>query len=163
MIRAISKLPIGPHVCFRSIIAWCRESGPREDSDDGVVPYRSAHLAGALSEKAIIAGHSVQQTPRPILEIRRILREDIEQIDQRGGFARRRVGEVTAEQPGVFPRRRGLGEIDQVSETFKWSARATPIHSLQITYRTLRIVGSRGCIPASGLRWMEVTGYRAPI
>ncbi|WP_368621457.1 hypothetical protein [Paraburkholderia sp. BR13444] len=76
--------PIGPRVCFRSIIAWCRCSGSLEDSDDGVVPYRSAHLAGALSEKAIIAGHSVQQTPRAILKIRRILHEDIEQIDQRG-------------------------------------------------------------------------------
>ncbi|MGF6266635.1 hypothetical protein [Paraburkholderia youngii] len=83
-IRATSQLPIGPHVCFRSIIAWCGESGPLEDSDDGVVPYRSAHLAGALSERAIIAGHSVQQTPRAILKIRRILHEDIEQIDQRG-------------------------------------------------------------------------------
>ncbi|MGF6441842.1 hypothetical protein [Paraburkholderia youngii] len=113
LIRAISQLPIGPHVCFRSIMAWCRESGRLEDSDDGVVPYRSAHLAGALSEKAIIAGHSVQQMPRA-----------------RGGG----VGEVTAEQPGAFSRRRGPGEIDQVSETFEWSARVPPIHSLQITY-----------------------------
>ncbi|MGF6638877.1 putative DNA-binding protein with PD1-like motif [Paraburkholderia sp. MM6662-R1] len=67
-----------------SSIEQLRENGPLEDSDDGVVPYRSAHLVGALSEKVIVAGHSVQETPRAILEIRRILHEDIAQIDQRG-------------------------------------------------------------------------------
>ncbi|MFT4066093.1 esterase/lipase family protein [Paraburkholderia sp.] len=84
MIRATSQLPISPHVCFHSIIARRRANGPLEDSDDGVVPYRSAHLAGAVSEKVIVAGHSVQETPQAILEIRRILHEDIERIDQRG-------------------------------------------------------------------------------
>ncbi|SMG53959.1 esterase/lipase family protein [Paraburkholderia susongensis] len=84
LIRATSQLPISPQVCFHSIIARRRENGPLEDSNDGVVPYRSAHLAGALSEKVIVAGHSVQETPQAILEIRRILHEDIEQIDQSG-------------------------------------------------------------------------------
>ncbi|MBC8747630.1 alpha/beta hydrolase [Paraburkholderia sp. WC7.3b] len=84
LIRATSQLPISPQVCFHSIIARRRESGPLEDSDDGVVPYRSAHLAAAVSEKVIVAGHSVQQTPQAILEIRRILHEDIAQIDERG-------------------------------------------------------------------------------
>jgi pimeloyl-ACP methyl ester carboxylesterase len=84
MIRATSLLPISPYVCFHSIIARRRANGPLEDSNDGVVPYRSAHLAGALSETVIVAGHSVQETPQAILEIRRILHEDIDQIDQRG-------------------------------------------------------------------------------
>jgi hypothetical protein len=47
------------------------------------VPYRSAHLAGARSEKVIVAGHSVQETPQAILEIRRILHEDIDEFDDR--------------------------------------------------------------------------------
>ncbi|OLL27781.1 hypothetical protein BTH42_31365 [Burkholderia sp. SRS-W-2-2016] len=84
MIRATSQLPISPQVCFHSIIARRRENGPLEDSNDGVVPFRSAHLAGALSEKVIVAGHSVQETPQAILEIRRILHEDIDQVDLRG-------------------------------------------------------------------------------
>ncbi|WP_338152559.1 alpha/beta hydrolase [Paraburkholderia monticola] len=84
LIRATSKLPISPQVCFHSIIARRRENGPLEDSNDGVVPYRSAHLAGALSEKVIVAGHSVQETPQAILEIRRILHEDIAQLAEPG-------------------------------------------------------------------------------
>jgi len=84
MIRVTAQLPVSPLVCFHSIIARRRENGPLEDSDDGVVPYRSAHFAGGLSEKVIVAGHSVQQTPQAILEIRRILHEDIETIDTRG-------------------------------------------------------------------------------
>ncbi|WP_408228017.1 MULTISPECIES: hypothetical protein [Paraburkholderia] len=89
LIRATAQLPISPTVCFHSIIARRRPTGPLEDSDDGVVPYRSAHLAGAVSEKVIVAGHSVQETPQAILEIRRILHEDIEQAAQRGdsGFS----------------------------------------------------------------------------
>ena len=50
-----------------------------EASNDGLVPYRSAHLAGALSEKVIVSGHSVQETPAAILEIRRILHRDVKE------------------------------------------------------------------------------------
>ena len=82
LIQATAQLPISPQVCFHSIIARRRATGPLEDSDDGVVPYRSAHLAGAVSEKVIVSGHSVQETPQAILEIRRILHEDIADIDR---------------------------------------------------------------------------------
>ena len=41
---------------------------------DGIVPYASAHLDGALSEKIIHGGHSIQETPEAVLELRRILR-----------------------------------------------------------------------------------------
>ncbi|MCP3716642.1 triacylglycerol lipase [Paraburkholderia sp. CNPSo 3281] len=84
IIQSISRLPISPDVCFHSIIARRRETGPLEDSDDGVVPYRSAHLDGALSEKVIVSGHSVQETPEAIFEIRRILHEDIDVFDNQG-------------------------------------------------------------------------------
>ncbi|WP_321922145.1 esterase/lipase family protein [Paraburkholderia guartelaensis] len=84
IIQSISRLQISPTVCFHSIIARRRETGPLEDSDDGVVPYRSAHLDGALSEKVIVSGHSVQETPEAIFEIRRILHEDIEVFDNHG-------------------------------------------------------------------------------
>jgi pimeloyl-ACP methyl ester carboxylesterase len=84
LIRATAQLPISPNVCFHSIIARRRATGPLEDSNDGVVPYRSAHLAGAVSETVIVSGHSVQETPEAIFEIRRILHEDIEEAARRG-------------------------------------------------------------------------------
>ncbi|WP_321935925.1 alpha/beta fold hydrolase [Paraburkholderia sp. J8-2] len=91
IIQSTSRLPISPNVCFHSIIARRRETGPLEDSDDGVVPYRSAHLDGALSEKVIVSGHSVQETPEAIFEIRRILHEDIEVFDNDGACAHLRA------------------------------------------------------------------------
>lgn len=74
-LRATSKLPIAPGVRYHSIIARRSVDGPLENADDGFVPYASAHLEGAASEKVIVSGHSVQETPQAILEIRRILRE----------------------------------------------------------------------------------------
>lgn len=74
-LRATSTLPIVPGVRYHSIIARRSAEGPLELSSDGFVPYTSAHLAGAASEKVIVSGHSVQETPQAILEIRRILRE----------------------------------------------------------------------------------------
>lgn len=85
LIQATAQLPISPDVCFHSIIARRRATGPLEDSDDGVVPYRSAHLAGARSELVIVSGHSVQETPQAILEIRRILHEDIAEMAEGDG------------------------------------------------------------------------------
>lgn len=74
-LRATAKLPIAPDVRYHSIIARRSAEGPLEPSTDGFVPYASAHLEGAASEKVIVSGHSVQETPQAILEIRRILRE----------------------------------------------------------------------------------------
>lgn len=76
-IKASNELPISDHVPYHSIIARKQADGSLEDSDDGLVPYRSAHLEGAASEKIIVSGHSVQETAISILEIRRILHEDI--------------------------------------------------------------------------------------
>lgn len=76
-VRAAADLPISPRVRYHSIIARADPTVPLEDSNDGLVPYRSAHLPGALSEKVITSGHSVQETAPAILEIRRILHRDI--------------------------------------------------------------------------------------
>lgn len=72
-IRATAELPIAPGVRYHTIIARRDRQVPLEQSDDGLVPYRSAHLDGAESEKVITSWHSVQETPQAILEIRRIL------------------------------------------------------------------------------------------
>ena len=74
-IRTAAELPISPAVRYHSIVANHTPRTTLEDSDDGLVPYRSAHLPGAESELVIPYFHSVQETPEAILEIRRILRE----------------------------------------------------------------------------------------
>lgn len=76
-VKATSELPISDQVSYHSIIARRQANGPLAESDDGLVPYRSAHLDGAKSEKIIVSGHSVQETAASVVEIRRILRKDI--------------------------------------------------------------------------------------
>lgn len=77
-VRAAAALPLSNTVRYHSIIGRQQAEGPLEETDDGVVPYRSAHLPGAVSEKVIVSGHSVQETAAAILELRRILHEDIQ-------------------------------------------------------------------------------------
>jgi pimeloyl-ACP methyl ester carboxylesterase len=67
----LDKLPIkAPH---HSIIGD-RGRGDSPNSSDGVVPYRSAHLDSAESEKIIPYGHGGYQSPEAIEELLRILR-----------------------------------------------------------------------------------------
>ena len=72
---ALAGLPIDPHVKANSIIA-VDGKGPIESGGDGVVRYQSAHIDGVESELVVQpSGHSVQETPQGIEEVRRILRE----------------------------------------------------------------------------------------
>ncbi len=80
-IEASSALPIKPGLKYHSIIAKRKADVPTPESDDGLVPYWSAHLDGALSEKVIVSGHSVQETPEAVLEVRRILRQDLLEVE----------------------------------------------------------------------------------
>jgi pimeloyl-ACP methyl ester carboxylesterase len=73
-IKASSTLPISSNVHYHTIVGVYKLKGPLNDSDDGVVPYASAHLDGADSELAVPAWHNVQDTPQAIIELRRILR-----------------------------------------------------------------------------------------
>lgn len=82
--RAAADLPISTSVRYHSIIAQENPSLSLLESDDGLVPYRSAHLPGAESEKIITSGHSVQQNAAAIIEIRRILHEDVAAQDASG-------------------------------------------------------------------------------
>ena len=82
-VRAAADLSISPTLPYHSIIARTDPTVPLEQSDDGLVPYRSAHLPEALSEEVITSGHSVQQTALAILEIRRILQLDLDQRQRR--------------------------------------------------------------------------------
>lgn len=59
---------------FHSIMGNVTKSDDPKIMTDGIVPYESAHLDGAASEKIIHGGHSIQETPEAVLELRRILR-----------------------------------------------------------------------------------------
>ena len=72
-IRTLSSSPIASGVTTHSIIA-VRGIGPPEGLSDGVVKYESAHLEGVASEKVVHSGHSAQDKPETIEEVRRILR-----------------------------------------------------------------------------------------
>ena len=71
MLIGLDKLPI--KASHHSIIG---DRGRRDspNSSDGVVPYRSAHLDSAESEKIIPYGHGGYQSPEAIEELLRILR-----------------------------------------------------------------------------------------
>ncbi|WP_046660107.1 esterase/lipase family protein [Lysobacter capsici] len=77
--RSTENLPIEAGLPYHTIVGQRDPKIALLQSSDGAVPYRSAHLDGALSEKVIVSGHSVQETPQAILELRRILRVDMAQ------------------------------------------------------------------------------------
>ena len=59
---------------YHSIMGNITNSNDPDIMTDGIVPYRSSHLDGAVSEKIIKGGHSIQETPEAVLELRRILK-----------------------------------------------------------------------------------------
>ncbi|MCK9511718.1 MAG: alpha/beta hydrolase [Pigmentiphaga sp.] len=76
-VKAAAGLPMHAGLAYHSVIARADPAIALAESDDGLVPYWSAHLPDALSEAIITSGHSVQETPAAILEIRRILHHDL--------------------------------------------------------------------------------------
>ncbi|MEG2629702.1 MAG: alpha/beta hydrolase [Comamonas sp.] len=77
-VRLASNLPLAPQLRYHSIIGDAEPALPLVESSDGIVPYASAHLPGAASELVIESGHSVQEHPQAIIEIRRILHEQLQ-------------------------------------------------------------------------------------
>ena len=80
-VRLAADLPIAERVSYHSIIGNNTPELGLEQSSDGVVPYNSAHLAGAQSEKVIPSWHSVQETPEAIVEVRRILHTHLQETN----------------------------------------------------------------------------------
>ena len=83
-IQALAKLAISPAVTYHSIMGNNTPDVPLAESSDGIVPYSSAHWEGAASEMVIPSGHSVQETPQAIIEIRRILHEHLGKQAEQG-------------------------------------------------------------------------------
>ena len=78
LLGAILAAPRDPRVKFHSIIGD-RGRNDAPAGGDGIVPYRSAHYPGAVSEKIVPSGHDVHQHPQGVREIARILREELPQ------------------------------------------------------------------------------------
>lgn len=84
-LELLASRPIPQHVHFHSIIG--EAFGHGTSGSDGVVPYKSAHLAGVDSEVVIPANHLViHHHPRAVLEVRRVLEEHLREIQTRGGL-----------------------------------------------------------------------------
>ena len=78
-IKTFSSIPIAPGVSAYSIIAVANPEDPKAEWDDGVVPYNSAHIDGVASELVVHSGHSAQESPLGIEEVRRILLENLKE------------------------------------------------------------------------------------
>jgi hypothetical protein len=76
-IKTLSPIPIAPGVDAHSIIAVKNPDAPKEKWNDGVVEYKSAHIDGVASELIVHSGHSTQDEPATIEEVRRILIEHL--------------------------------------------------------------------------------------
>jgi pimeloyl-ACP methyl ester carboxylesterase len=76
-LEAARAIPIAPGIHAHSIIPTLQDS-PLESRDDGVVQYKSAHLANVESEVVIEhQDHSAQSNPLTVREVRRILLEEL--------------------------------------------------------------------------------------
>jgi hypothetical protein len=76
-IENYAAIPIAPGVIAHSIIAVNNPEDPKEEWDDGVVAYKSAHIKDVASEFIVHSGHSAQESPLAIEEVRRILVENL--------------------------------------------------------------------------------------
>lgn len=87
LLHGLNKRPITvPH---HSIIGNRGKTSPLEDCSDSVVPYPSAHLNTALSEKIVPAPHSCVEHPEVAAEIVRILHVHLNTLSPRPVRARR--------------------------------------------------------------------------
>ncbi len=78
-LKMLNRLPMATIPCH-SIIGN-KKAGGIPGGSDGVVSYSSSHLDNAKSEVVVKSGHSVQQNPLAIQEIKRILKLHLQQKD----------------------------------------------------------------------------------
>ncbi len=74
-LQTLASIPVTA-VPAHSIIA-VEGDGPKEEGDDGVVAYKSAHIDEAVSEFVVNWSHSCQGQPEVIEEVKRILFEHL--------------------------------------------------------------------------------------
>jgi triacylglycerol esterase/lipase EstA (alpha/beta hydrolase family) len=76
-IKRLASMVLAPDVIAHSIIAVKNPEDPKEKWADGVVKYGSAHIDGVASELVVHSGHSTQDHPQTIEEVRRILLQHV--------------------------------------------------------------------------------------
>lgn len=76
LITSIQSLPLARDTPYHSIIGD-RGRGDSPNSSDGVVPYWSSHLPTAVSEKIVPSDHGANENAEAIVEMRRILLENL--------------------------------------------------------------------------------------
>jgi hypothetical protein len=85
-VNTIDKIPLVKGIPYHSVIADRGKGGhldkTQPQSSDGIVPYWSSHLDGALSEVIVPSDHWSNRSPQGIAEVRRIL---LLHIGQKGG------------------------------------------------------------------------------
>ena len=80
-LKALLAMKTGDNILLHSIIGSERPEG-KENTSDGVVPYRSSHVEGVKSELIVQSNHGVQTNPYAIMEVHRILLEHIGMTSQ---------------------------------------------------------------------------------
>jgi hypothetical protein len=78
---ALAEIPLAPGITGHSIIAIDGDENP-PDGEDGVVKYTSAHVDYVESEFVVRSGHSCQEHPLVIEEVRRILLAHLDGLDR---------------------------------------------------------------------------------
>jgi pimeloyl-ACP methyl ester carboxylesterase len=73
-VNVINTIPMTAGVPYDTIIGD-RGRGDSPNSSDGVVPYWSSHMDGAVSEHIVASDHSAHQNPQAIAIVRAILRK----------------------------------------------------------------------------------------
>lgn len=82
-LKALARVEFVKGIPYHSIIGNTKEKGV-PGGTDGIVPYTSSHLDGAQSELIVQCGHSAQQNPLAIQEVRRILLEHVFSLRNKG-------------------------------------------------------------------------------
>lgn len=90
MLWALATLPIAPGVTYHTIVGD-RGTPAEPRFTDGVVPFASASIPGAASERVVYgSGHDVYAHPLAITEVKRILRRHLEERRGTSGSPARR-------------------------------------------------------------------------
>jgi pimeloyl-ACP methyl ester carboxylesterase len=77
--KATNTIPLRQDIPYHSIIGTRKPATVGAGTSDGVVPYESSHLDFTQSEKLVPSGHGAHEHPLAIAEVKRILREHLEQ------------------------------------------------------------------------------------
>lgn len=80
-LQLLNAMPISQTIPYHSVIGN-QEARGIPGGSDGVVPYSSSHLDHAASEIVVQSGHSVQQNPLAIQEIKRILKKHLNELEK---------------------------------------------------------------------------------